>query len=64
MTDVIDAEKGGEGSAESEKVNKNGNYCNLGAVGGQLGGPATLLASAVSNVGRYREIIFSGGPFF
>jgi len=45
------------------RTNKNGNYCNLYAVGGQLGGPATLFASAVSNIGGYREIIFSGGPF-
>jgi len=45
------------------RTNKNGNYCNLLVVGGQLGGPATLLASAVSNIGGYREIIFSGGPF-
>ena len=27
---------------KAEKVNKNGNYCNLGAVGGQLGGPLLL----------------------
>lgn len=26
------------------RTNKNGNYCNLHAVGGQLGGPAALLA--------------------
>lgn len=40
--------KAAEGPADAEKVNKNGNYCNLRAVGGQLGGPATLHASAVS----------------
>jgi len=45
------------------RTNKNANYCNLRAVGGQLGGPAALLALAVSNIGGYREIIFSGGPF-
>lgn len=45
------------------RTNKNVNYCNLYAVGGQLGGPAVLLTPAVSNIGGYREIIFSGGPF-
>lgn len=50
MTGVIDAGEGRGGpQREVEKANKNGNYCNLRAVGGQLGGPATLLTSAVSD---------------
>lgn len=64
MSAVIDVGEASEGAARiAGRTNKNGNYCNLLAVGGQLGGPAVLLAPAVSNIGGYREIIFSGGLF-
>lgn len=46
MSAVIDVGEG-EGGARARgaariagRTNKNGNYCNLDAVGGQLGGPA------------------------